>query len=104
MSSQSSSSAEMLMPFQHRTFAVLWTATLAANVGAMIQSVAAAWVMLSIAHSPDQVVLVQTAATLPYFCFSLMAGALADTGDRRFIMLCAQAVTIVAAVGLALLA
>jgi len=94
----------MLVPFQHRTFAVLWTATLAANVGAMIQSVAAAWVMLSIARSPDQVVLVQTAATLPYFCFSLMAGALADTGDRRFIMLCAQSVTIAAAVGLALLA
>jgi len=104
MSSQISLPAAMLVPFQHRTFAVLWSATLAANIGAMIQTVAAAWVMLSIAHSPDQVVLVQSAATLPYFCFSLMAGALADTIDRRHIMLCAQSVTIAAATGLAVLA
>src|SRR5208283_5832391 len=104
MSSQISLPAAMLVPLQHRTFAVLWSATLAANIGAMIQTVAAAWVMLSIAHSPDQVVLVQTAATLPCFCFSLIAGALADTIDRRHIMLCAQSVTIAAATGLAVLA
>jgi MFS family permease len=103
MLSQSYWRAAILAPLHQRTFALLWTATFANNLGGMIQTVAASWVMLSIAHSPDRVVLVQAAATLPYFCFSLVAGALADTIDRRHIMLCAQSVSIAAAAGLAVL-
>jgi len=103
MLSQSYWRTTILAPLHQRTFALLWAATFGSNLGSIIQTVAASWVMLSIAHSPDRVVLVQAAATLPYFCFSLVAGALADTIDRRSIMLCAQSVTIAAAAGLAVL-
>jgi len=93
-----------LVPFEHRTFALFWWASLASSFGSMIQTVGAAWLMTTIAPSPDQVALVQTANTLPYFFLSLLAGALADTRDRRTIMLVSQLLALVASAALAVVA
>ena len=60
--------------------------------------------MTTIAPSADRVALVQTAGALPFFFFSLIAGAYADTHDRRFIMLASQFVMLAAAITLASLA
>ena len=60
--------------------------------------------MATIAPSADRVALVQTAGALPFFFFSLIAGAYADTHDRRFIMLMSQFVMLTSAIALALLA
>ena len=76
-----------LAPFEHRAFALFWWATLASSFGSMIQTVGASWLMTTLAPSPDMVALVQTASTLPFFFLSLLAGALADTRDRRGIFL-----------------
>ena len=67
----------------------------------MIQTVGASWLMTTIAPSPDQVALVQTAGALPFFFLSLIAGALADTRDRRMIMLVSQSFALVASAVLA---
>lgn len=56
----------------------------------MIQTVGAAWLMTSLAHSADMVALVQAAVALPMMLFALPAGAMADSFDRRTIMLTAQ--------------
>ncbi|MEZ5514343.1 MAG: MFS transporter [Steroidobacteraceae bacterium] len=93
-----------LAPFAHRVFAVFWWATLISSLGSLIQSVGAAWLMTTIAPSPDQVALVQTAGALPFFFFSLIAGAYADTHDRRIIMLGSQLLMLAAAIVLAMLA
>lgn len=79
-----------LAPFEHRAFALFWIASLVSSFGGMIQTVGASWLMTTIAPSPDQVALVQTAGALPFFLLSLVAGALADTRDRRAIMLVSQ--------------
>ncbi len=79
-----------LAPFRHATFRGLWTATLASNLGGLIQTVGAGWMMTTISSSDDMVALVQAATTLPIMIFSLAAGALADSFDRRNIMLTAQ--------------
>ncbi|MGB3288299.1 MAG: MFS transporter [Burkholderiaceae bacterium] len=83
-------SASPLAPFKHTAFRTLWTATLASNLGGLIQTVGAGWMMTTISASDDMVALVQAATTLPIMIFSLAAGALADSFERRNIMLVAQ--------------
>jgi MFS family permease len=67
----------------------VWIASLASNFGGLIQSVGASWMMTSIG-SAQMVALVQASITLPIMLLSLPAGALADTFDRRKMMLAAQ--------------
>lgn len=93
-----------LDPFRHRVFLVFWCATLVSSFGSLIQTVGASWLMTTIAPSANRVALVQTAGSLPYFFLSLLAGALADTRDRRSIMLFSMVATLLASVGLATLA
>lgn len=93
-----------LAPFEHRAFALFWWASLVSSFGGMIQTVGASWLMATIAPSPDQVALVQTAGALPFFFLSLIAGALADTRDRRSIMLISQVFTLLASAALAAVA
>jgi len=90
-----------LAPFEHRAFALFWWATLASSFGSMIQTVGASWLMTTIAPSADMVALVQTASALPFFFLSLVAGALADTRDRRAIMLVSQVLAVLASAALA---
>jgi MFS family permease len=90
-----------LAPFEHRTFTLFWFASLVSSFGGLIQMVGASWLMTTIAPSADRVALVQTAATLPFFFLSLVAGALADTRDRRTIMLVSQVFTALASAVLA---
>jgi MFS family permease len=91
-----------LAPFEHRTFALFWWASLASSFGSMIQTVGASWLMTTIAPSAHQVALVQTANALPYFFLSLVAGALADTRDRKTIMLASQFLALLASASLAI--
>lgn len=79
-----------LAPFQNKTFRALWSATLVSNLGGLVQTVGAGWMMATIARSDDMVALVQASTTLPVMIFSVAAGALADNFDRRRIMLVAQ--------------
>ena len=74
-------------PFRQRTFAILWTAALVANIGTWFRDVANGWTMTEMAPDPSMVALVQAATTLPVFLFSLPAGALADLVDRRRLLL-----------------
>lgn len=77
-------------PFAHRVFAVLWVATVAGNIGTFIRDVTSAWLVTSLSPSPATVALVQAAATLPLFLFSLPAGVLTDILDRRKFLIAVQ--------------
>lgn len=96
--------AGTLAPLGSPTFRAVWLATLVSNFGALIQSVAAAWLMTSLAASADMVALVQAATTLPVMLLSLVSGAVADNFDRRRVMLGAQGLMLGVSVLLALLA
>ncbi|UDL88538.1 MFS transporter [Mesorhizobium sp. PAMC28654] len=85
-----SESASALAPFRHGIFRAVWSASLVSNFGGLIQGVGAAWMMTTIATSPYQVALVQASTTLPIMLFALVAGAIADSFNRRKIMLVAQ--------------
>ena len=75
-------------PFRHRSFTVIWTATVVANIGTWMYNAATGWLMTSLSADPLVVSLVQVAASLPMCLFAVPAGALADIVDkRRFLVL-----------------
>ena len=68
-----------------------------------MQNVGAAWLMTSLAPTPLQVALVQTATNLPVFLLGVPAGAFADIFDRRKVLLITQGWMLAAAAALGFL-
>lgn len=95
--------AALLAPLRNATYRRLWTATLLSNFGVWIQSVAAAWLMTSIAPTVDFVAWVQAATALPPLCFTVLGGVLADRFDQRLVFLTAQLIVLSVAVLLSVL-
>ena len=91
-------------PFRYPVFRAIWIANLFSNLGGMIQSIAAAWMMTELTTSHQLVALVQSSATVPIMLFGVFAGAIADNYDRRQVMLAAQVGMLVFSAALALLA
>jgi len=90
-----------LAPLREPLFRNLWAANALSNIGGMVQGIGAAWLMTAMtAGDPRLVSLVQTAAALPVVLLSIVAGVLADTLDRRLVMLFGQATAILGAAGL----
>jgi MFS family permease len=96
--------AGMLAPLKDGTFRAMWLGTLVSNFGGLIQAVGAAWLMTSLTHSADMVALVQAATTLPVMLLSLVSGAVADSFDRRRVLIIAQAFMLAVSAALALCA
>lgn len=90
-------------PLSVALFRRLWQANLISNLGYMIQSVGASWLMLGLTSSPPMVALVQTSITLPIMLLSLLSGAIADSLDRRRVMLAAQCFMLAVSSSLAIL-
>src|SRR5580700_8300393 len=74
-------------PFHTPIFRNLLVASVVSDIGAFMQSVGAAWLMVSLQAGPMYVALTQTASALPFFLFALPAGALGDICDRRKLIL-----------------
>ncbi|MFY8193501.1 MAG: MFS transporter, partial [Novosphingobium sp.] len=99
-----STSKSALAPFRYPAFRAIWTANLFSNIGSMIQSVGAAWLMTELTTSHVLVALVQASATIPILLLGVFAGAIADNYDRRRVMLAAQTGMLVVSSVLAVLA
>jgi predicted MFS family arabinose efflux permease len=93
-----------LSPFRVPVFRRVWFASLASNFGGLIQSVGAAWLMLEMTAQAGMVALVQTSVALPVVLLSLLGGAIADSWDRRRVMLGAQGFMLIVSALLALCA
>ncbi|HWK55039.1 MAG TPA: MFS transporter [Hyphomicrobiales bacterium] len=93
-----------LSPMRYPVFRKVWLASGSSNLGGMIQSVGASWLMISISQSADMVALVQASIALPVMLFSLVAGAMADSFDRRKIMISAQSFMLTVSVALSICA
>jgi predicted MFS family arabinose efflux permease len=76
-------------PLRHRSFAVVVTASLLANLGNTIQSVGASWHLTELGYPADVVALVQTFYNLPIMLLGLPAGAWSDMVDKRKMLLTA---------------
>ena len=90
---------------RHRGFRRLWLASTLYFIANAMQTMAAAWLMVELTGSSFLAALVQTAVFLPMFVLSLPAGVLADTTDRRRLIigaLLAQAAVVMILSGLLL--
>jgi MFS family permease len=76
-----------LGPFRHPVYAVVWIATVVANIGSWMYTAAAGWLMTSLDPSPLMVSLVQVADSLPMLLLAVPAGALADILDKRRLLI-----------------
>src|SRR5216684_1686356 len=74
-------------PLRTALFRNLLLADVTSDVGTFMQSVGAAWLMVSLGAGPMGVALTQTASALPFFVFALPAGAIGDIVDRRKLIL-----------------
>jgi MFS family permease len=90
-------------PLRTAAYRSLWLALLAANIGTWMQTVGAQWLLVHQSNAATLVALVQTASLLPMLLLALPAGVLADTFDRRHLLISVQLFLVVVAVGLAVL-
>lgn len=74
-------------PLRVPLFRNLLAANVISDIGAFMQVVGAAWLMLSLKAGPMYVALIQTASALPYVLLALPAGAVGDIVDRRKLIL-----------------
>jgi MFS family permease len=77
----------LLRPLRVPIFRNLLAADVVSDIGTFMQSVGAAWLMVSLGAGPIYVALTQTASSLPYFLLALPAGSAGDIVDRRKLIL-----------------
>ena len=85
----------MWAPLRIGAFRALWLAVLISNVGLWMQTVGAQWLLLGQANAAVLVALVQTADMLPDTLFGVIGGVLADTLDRRHLLMAVQGFMVV---------
>src|ERR1051326_3128099 len=85
--SAKNSSASLWRPLRSSTFRNLLIADVVSDLGTFMQSVGAAWLMVSLSAGPMYVALIQTASALPFFLLAVPAGAIGDIVDRRRVIL-----------------
>ena len=91
-----SSTPSLWSPLRIRAFRTLWASSAVYFIGNAMQSMAASWLMVELTGSSFLAALVQTAVFLPMFLLSLPAGVLADTTDRRRLIVAALVAQVIA--------
>jgi MFS family permease len=77
-------------PLHDKVFRALWIGVLASNVGTWMQTVGAQWLVVHQPHAATWVSGVQTVTMLPVLLLALPSGTIADTFDRRRLLLGVQ--------------
>ena len=78
-------------PFGQRAFRWLWLGMLFSWIGTWMQTVGAQWLLVDAPNAAVLVSLVQAATTLPLMLLALPGGVLADSFDRRRLLITVQA-------------
>jgi len=103
VNSSNKSPASLWRPLRSATFRNLLIADVVSDVGTFMQTVGAAWLMVSLSAGPLYVALTQTASALPYFVLALPAGVIGDIIDRRRVILFTETWMLAVALVLAIL-
>lgn len=93
---------DQLRPLRQPVFAMLWSATVLANLGFWLQDITMSWLMADLTLSPALISLLPVAMQLPIFLLSLPAGAWADRTDLRRFLLTTQALMTLLILGFAI--
>ena len=88
---------------RNRTFRAIWFASLISGICASAHGTAATWAMNQLSHSALFLSMISTFTSLPFFLFTLPAGAIADIVDRGRLVAIMHIYLAAAAGGLAVL-
>jgi MFS family permease len=88
----------------HRNYRLFFTGQLISVIGTWMQDTALPWLILGLTHSPVYVGALVFARYVPFLTFGLFSGVSADRFDNRRVVIATQAVSMVVAAGLAVLA
>jgi hypothetical protein len=91
--SSGESSSSGLSPLKYNVFRAIWLATIASNIGSLMQAVGESWLMTSLVASSLIVAFTWASDSLSIIALALPAGALADILDRRKILIISQYLT-----------
>ncbi|GAB2732624.1 MFS transporter [Sinomonas soli] len=89
---------DMVRVLRVPNFALFWTGQLVSGTGTWMQTVAMAWLVLQISHSPGVLGTVTMLQFLPMMLFTLPAGVLADRVPKRRLLLATQGLAALQAV------
>jgi MFS family permease len=99
VASEPKQNTSIWLALRNPAFRTLWLPSVVSGVCVAAHDTAATWQMNALGASPLLLSLIATAASLPFFLFTLPAGALADLSNRR-ILLIAVYLWLAAAAGL----
>ncbi|MFL5537645.1 MAG: MFS transporter [Longimicrobiaceae bacterium] len=88
---------------RHRDFRLYYLGQALSLIGTWMQGTAQGWLVLELTDSPLKLGVVTAVNSVPTFLFTLYAGAVADRGDKRRIILWANVVALASAVSLGVL-
>ncbi|WP_051441037.1 MFS family permease (plasmid) [Ensifer sp. WSM1721] len=77
----------LLASLKNPIFRPAFLASQLSSLGWLMQTVALSWLMATLATSDVMVALVQAASTLPTFFLAIFVGAIADSYNRRMVMI-----------------
>jgi MFS family permease len=80
----------MLAALHHRNFRLFWFGQMISLVGTWMQNVTQGWLVLQITNSPFLLGLVSMLGTLPVLIVSPLGGVLADTFNKRTVVIATQ--------------
>jgi MFS family permease len=96
-----SSAFALLNIFQHRNYRLFFAGQLVSLMGTWMQSVAQAWLVYRLTHSPFLLGLTSFCAQVTVFFMASLGGMIADRVDRRKMLLATQACSMLQAAILA---
>ena len=98
-----SSALALFKVFRHRNYRLYFTGQLVSLMGTWMQTVAQAWLVYSLTHSPFLLGLTSFAAQVTVFFVAPFGGMVADRVDRRKFLLVTQSAAMIQAAILAVL-
>jgi MFS family permease len=96
-----SSALALLTVFRHRNYRLFFTGQLVSLMGTWMQSVAQAWLVYQLTHSPFLLGLTSFCAQVTVFFMASFGGMIADRVDRRKMLLVTQGLSMIQAAILA---
>src|SRR6476661_921626 len=83
MAIESSQNTSTWLALRNQVFVRLWAASLVSGCCISAHDTAATWLMNSLGASPFLLSLMATSASMPFFLFTLPAGAISDLVNRQ---------------------
>ncbi len=89
---------------QYRDYRLYWYGSCTEHIGQQMETMASAWLMMELTHSPFYLGLLTFCKIAPLFVFALVGGVVADRWDRRKLLVASFWASAIVSTGLLILA